>query len=345
MNRGTVIAPNWLGDAVMCLPALTALRAAIPGTAWTVLARPAVAPVFRLARLGMQVEVLPGGRTALRLPEALRGTRNSEWLILFPNSFHAALLAFRLRAKRRIGYARDARGWLLRPAIPLPANGSVPGHESFYYLELLRRAGIIDALPLESPAELRVALHPDAAAVAHWRKELAGAPAVAIHAGATFGNAKCWLPERFSELAAILVRRGAHVLLIGTRGERELAERVRQQSQGGERVRNLAGETPLEELTALLAAADLLVANDSGPMHLAGAVGTPVVALFGSTNERETYPLTRAGALRLIKAPGVECSPCKLRTCPIDHRCMTRIAVGAVMAAIEEMGCFEHRSA
>ncbi len=327
---GAVLAPNWLGDAVMSLPALLALRRARPETAWTVLARAPVAPVFRLAQLGMEVVTLPPPRS-LRLPPV-----RVEEVVILPNSFHAALLACRLGARRRIGYARDHRGFLLRPAVTPPEAGSLPGHESFYYLELLRRAGMLQSLPEESPA-LRVALHPAPEAVERWRQRLGAAPVVALHIGATFGTAKRWLPERFAELASGLTSAGASVALIGSGAERELARQVRMQTAHPEQLKNFAGETTLEELVALLAACDLLVANDSGPMHLAGAVGTPVVAIFGSTNERETYPLAAAGALKLIKAPGVACSPCKLRDCPIDHRCMTRISVAEVRAAAEAL--------
>ncbi|MGH9485607.1 MAG: glycosyltransferase family 9 protein, partial [Terriglobales bacterium] len=150
-----------------------------------------------------------------------------------------------------------------------------------------------------------------------------------------FGSAKCWLPERFAELAGELARRGVCVVLIGGNAERELARKIRMLAPHPEQLKNLAGETSLEDLVALIAAADVLVANDSGPMHVAGAVGTPVVALFGSTNEKETYPLTENGKLRLIKAPGIACSPCKLRECPIDHRCMRNIPVARVMAETE----------
>jgi len=338
MNCGAVLAPNWLGDAVMCLPALAALRRATPETDWTVLARTAVAPVFTLARLGMAVEALPPPRS-LRLPRLRPRPRQ---VVIFPNSFHAALLACRLGARRRIGYARDHRGWLLHPSLPPPAPGSLPGHESFYYLELLRRAGFLKKLP---PEPRPVALHPEAAAVARWRERLGPQTQIALHIGATFGTAKRWLPERFAELAGALAERGASVLLVGGPGERDLAREVRMLAPHPELLKNLAGETSLAELVALLAAVDLLVANDSGPMHLAGAVGTPVVALFGSTNERETYPLTQPGKLRLLKAPGVACSPCKLRECPIDHRCMTRISVSTVLAAIEELVCIASRRA
>ena len=329
-RTGAVIAPNWVGDAVMCLPAVVALRDAYPECEWTVLARAAVAPVFRLARLGFNVAPLPA-RWWRRLPRC-----PAELAVVFPNSFHAATLACRLGARRRVGYARDRRSWLLHPAVAVPQPGSIPGHESFYYLELLRGAGLIERLPEES-AELRVRLHPDAQTASNWRQRLGGSAIVALHVGATFGSAKRWLPERFAELAAELAAGGAHVVLVGSSAERDLARKVRMLAARPFEIKNLAGETTLPELVALLSAVDVLVANDSGPMHLAGAVGTPVVALFGSTNERETYPLTEAGKLRLLKVPGIACSPCKLRECPIDHPCMTGIEVPTVLQAVNEL--------
>ncbi|HVB39912.1 MAG TPA: lipopolysaccharide heptosyltransferase II [Terriglobales bacterium] len=330
LHTATVIAPNWLGDAVMCLPTLARLRAAHPGCAWTVLARPAVAPVFTLAQLGLTVRTLPA-------PPSLRIERDNgarpDLVLVLPNSFYAAVLAWRVGAKQRVGYAHDRRGFLLRPAVPAPEPGTIPAHESFYYLELARRAGLIAELPPESAPALRVPLHPDPDAVRSWRRRLGAGAVVALHVGASFGTAKRWLPERFAELAASLAGDGAQVVLVGGEAEREVGRNVRMLAARPFQIKNLAGETSLPSLAALLSAVDLLVANDSGPMHLAAAVGTPVVALFGSTNDRETYPLTAAGKLRLLKVPGIECSPCKLRECPIDHRCMTRMSVAEVLAA------------
>jgi heptosyltransferase-2 len=325
---GLIVAPNWLGDAVMSLAAVRALRAAEPERRWTVAARARVAPVYELARLGVGVVTLPERAAPRIVPQP-------EMAVVFPNSFHAALLAWRSGAPRRIGYAGQWRGALLRPAMARAAPGELPGHESYHYLELLRRAGLIAALPPE--AELHVPLRPEAAAVAQWRERFGGGRLIAIHAGATFGGAKRWLPERFAAVAAALAAEGAAVALIGGGAEREAAQQVADAARAPGTIHNLAGDTTLAELAALLAAAHALVANDSGPMHLAAAVGTPVVALFGSTNERETYPVALPGRLRLLKAPGVACSPCKLRECPIDHRCMTRIEVGEVLRAVAEV--------
>lgn len=329
----TVIAPSWLGDAVMCLPALAQVRAAHPECSVTVLARHSVAPVFSMVGLGLQVRMLPAP-PSLRL-EA-RPAR-ADALLVFPNSFYSALLARRVAARRRIGYARDRRGWLLRPAIAVPEPGSIPRHESFYYLELARRAGLIAALPADSAPELRVPLVPEAESVRLWRQRLGAGTLVAIHAGAASHTAKRWLPERFAEVAAALAGDGAQVVLIGSEAERELARTVRMLAARPFQIKNLAGETTLPSLAALLRAVDLVVANDSGPMHLAAAVGTPVLALFGPTDDKATYPLAAPGTLRLLKVPGIECSPCKLADCPIDHRCMTRLTVAEVLAAARQM--------
>lgn len=335
MTTGAILAPNWLGDVIMSLPAVSALLAATPERSWTVLARPAVANIYGMARLPLKVEPLPHHRALPRLA----GEKATRELVIFPNSFHAALLGLRLGARRRIGYARDRRGWLLKPAVPPPVPGSLPAHESFYYLELLRRAGFISELPAEDTARLRVPLYPDPARVARWRRDLAPASAerriAALHVGASGGSAKCWLPERFAELAGELARRGATVVIIGGNAERELARNIRMLAPHPEQIKNLAGETSLDDLVALIAALDVLVANDSGPMHVAGAVGTPVVALFGPTNEKATYPLAESGKLRLVTAAGVACRPCKLQECPIDHRCMRNISVAKVRAEVD----------
>lgn len=338
MTSGAILAPNWLGDVIMSLPAVSALLAATPERSWTVLARPAVANIYAMARLPLKVEPLPHHRGLPRLA----GDKAARELVIFPNSFHAALLGLRLGARRRIGYARDRRGWLLKPAVPVPVPGSLPAHESFYYLELLRRAGLISGLPAEDTARLRVPLYPDAARVARWRRGLAPASAdteagriAALHVGASGGSAKCWLPERFAELAGDLARRGATVVIIGGNAERELARKIRMLAPHPEQIKNLAGETSLEDLVALIAAVDVLVANDSGPMHVAGAVGTPVVALFGPTNEKATYPLAETGKLRLVTAADVACRPCNLHECPIDHRCMGNISVAKVRAEVD----------
>jgi heptosyltransferase-2 len=342
MRKGAIIAPNWVGDAVMSLPAMHAIGDALPGAEVDILARPSVAGVYRAARVRAAVVQLPSARgiaTMTSLCKVARGFGASvyEFAIVFPNSLYSAVLARAIRARVRVGYRRDGRAFLLTHAVARPKPGETPPHESYYYLELLRRARINNALPRDPVARL----YAPPEAVEGWRRRLAGGASnvqrlVAIHAGATFGTAKRWLPRRFGEIARRLAVAGTAVVFVGSGAERALAQWVIRLAglDGRPHVTNVAGETTLEEAIALLAAVDALVCNDSGPMHLAAAVGTPVVAIFGSTNEKETFPLASGAQPTLIKTAGVGCSPCKLRDCPIDHRCMTWISVNEVMAVL-----------
>lgn len=342
LRRILVRVPNWVGDAVLCLPAVERLREKFPAAELTVLARPGVADLYR-SRTGIaRVLVFDhqgrhrGGRGLLRLAGELRAER-FDLAVLFQNAFQAALLAFLARIPRRVGYAREARGPLLTDSIPVPRPQEIPPHETYYYLELLRRAGWEAALPVVE----RIPLAPSPAAVERMRERLrthgldgtagAGRLRVVLAPGATYGSAKCWLPERYAALADRLVEAyNAAVLLCGTSAEAGLGEAIaaRMRTQPI----SLMGATTLEEFLALLPSMDLFIGNDSGAMHLAAGVGLPQVVIFGPTDEAGTGPLNPRA--RLVKHP-VSCSPCFLRHCPVDHRCMTRISVEDVWQAVE----------
>jgi heptosyltransferase-2 len=221
---------------------------------------------------------------------------------------------------------------LLTDAIPLPAKGDIPRHERFYYLELLRRAG------LTADADPSDAIQMDGAAAAREsgarRFADAGLPVkiVGVSPGAAFGGAKRWLPERFGEAAArVALEIGAAVAVFGSEGERELCERVAGLVHDrGLPVRNFAGATGLGEFIELAAACTIYLTNDSGAMHISSASGVPTVAVFGATDETGTGPV--GNHTRVVREP-VECSPCLLRECPIDHRCMMRVTVERVVEA------------
>lgn len=338
----------------MCLPALAEFRRRWPECRLTVLARPQVAEVFRAAGQDWEVRETERpqgwGWGALRAAGRQRAPKRerADFTLVLPNSWFSALYARRLGTRRRIGYARGGRGLLLRPAMARPRAGETGTHEAFYYWELLRRAGALG----EAPAAPRARLVAAAEHVTHWRGQWEAKAAteegagplrdrrVALHAGASYGTAKRWPPERFAAVAARMAEEGAVVAWVGARAERDLAETSRREATAAlktpaaaARLVNWAGKTSLADLLALLATSDLLISNDSGPMHLAGALGVPVAAIFGATNERETSPLAAPERLAIVKAAGVECSPCKLRECPIDHRCMTRVGVEEVTAA------------
>ena len=326
MERILVRATNWIGDAVMSLPALQALRERFPSAHIAVLARPWVADLY--AREPFADEVIPyaaargwrdiGGK--LRLARELH-RRSFDCALLLQNAFEAAALVRAARIPRRIGYDRDGRGWLLTDAIPVPRSGEIPPHEQFYYLELLRRTGWLDELPSESTIRLRSA---DAAAEAGRRRmqELGiPLPVIGVSAGAAYGTAKRWLPERFAAAASRLAGEvNGSVALFGSADERALCQSVADAI--GPRAHNLAGRTTLREFIDLAAACRVYLTNDSGGMHIASALGVPTVAVFGATNHITTGP---TGALARVVREPVDCAPCLLRECPIDHRCMTAV--------------------
>ncbi|MBI4875791.1 MAG: lipopolysaccharide heptosyltransferase II [Acidobacteria bacterium] len=321
-HRILVRATNWVGDAVMSLPALRALRVRFPQAHIGVLALPWVADLY--AREPFADEVIPysarrGARDLAgkwRLAAELRA-RRFDCAILLQNAFEAALIAWLARIPRRIGYDRDGRGLLLTDAIPVPQPGQTPPHQRFYYLELLRRAGILPAFPADDTVRLEGAATP------------APGPAwVGVSPGAAFGGAKRWRPEGFAEAAVqVATRLGAGVALFGSAGERELCEQVGGLIGARAAVSNFAGRTSLREFIDRAAACRLFLTNDSGAMHIATALGVPTVAVFGATDPVATGP---AGTRwRIVREP-VECSPCLLRECPTDHRCMTRVTAERV---------------
>ena len=332
-----VRAPNWVGDAVMAIPALEAIRKSRLGAEIVVLARPAVADTYRdqpFADRVIEFDYQGRHRRWLGRAQLVAEMRREKFTvaILLQNAFEAAWLAWRAGIPERVGYARDGRGALLTKPIRVPATGEIPRHESHYYLELLRRAGWIKARGDIEPIHLRVS---DSAREAMESKLNAagsrrGVWRCAIAPGASYGVAKCWPPERFTSLADRLISEcGADVILFGTSGEREIAQSICSAMKG--RAISLVGQTTMGDLPALLSACSVFVGNDSGAMHVAAAVGLPVVGIFGSTNPEATRPVTRD--FTLIREQ-VSCSPCFLRRCPVDHRCMTRIEVGSVFSAV-----------
>jgi heptosyltransferase-2 len=334
-----VRATNWVGDAVMSLPALEAIRRRWPQAEIAVLGRDWVADLFRGQGCADRILVFdhPGRhRGALGLERLARELREERFdaAVLLQNAFQAAWLAWRAGIPERIGYARDARGWLLTRPVAVPQPGEIPSPEPYYYLELLRRAGWLDELPRIERIRLRI----EPAALDRAEATLVAAGArrgsvrVALAPGASYGAARCWPPERFAQLAdRFIAEFGADVIVFGAAAERATAERIAAAMR--QRPVVLAGRTKIGELPALCARCHLFLGNDSGGMHVAAAAGVPVVALIGPTDPAATAPLTPE--LRLVQAP-VSCSPCFLRECPVDHRCMTRITVEMVREAARE---------
>jgi heptosyltransferase-2 len=336
--------PNWIGDAVLCLPALRALRRALPKAELVVVARPWVADIFRGEELRCRTVAYDslgrhkGLSGRLRMASILR-PEGFAAAILFQNAFDAALLALLARIPIRAGYSRHGRRPLLTHPVPVPRRGEIPRHQAHHYLELLRRLGLIEAF-----SEVRqIPLHGSGHTAARnqlekllekqwplaWREKLL----VGIGAGATFGTAKRWPPERFAQLARRLSEEsGAACVFFGSEHEKPLAESL--VAQAGNSAASLAGETSLADFVRVVEGCDLYITNDTGTMHVAAALGVPTLAIFGPTDEQATRPL---GARAQVAAGKAFCRPCLLRHCPIDHRCMTSVSVEDVFRAAQSI--------
>ena len=317
--------PNWLGDVVMALPAARAVRRHFAGARVTVAGPAPVMPIVAegTGLDGVEVLALPDGRAAQA--SALRAGGH-DVAVLFTNSFGSAWVARSAGIAERWGYGTDWRRMLLARTVPAP-RGCV--HQADYYRELAVRLG----MPRDDGPPAIVVRE---ATRARARRRLLDAgwdparPLVGFAPGAAYGHAKRWPPARVAEVVARLAaERGAAAVLVGAAGDRDAARAI-ESSLAGARVIDLVGHTDLGEAVGVVAHCRAFVTNDSGAMHLAAAIGVPVTAVFGSTDERVTAPI---GAHEVLTAR-VFCRPCMLRECPIDHRCMKRISSDMVYDAV-----------
>jgi heptosyltransferase-2 len=320
VERLLIRAPNWIGDVVLSLPALRDARRNFPGARIEVLARASVKDLYAA------VPEVDSVREASGLRETARSLAGAfDAALLFANSFRTALEVFAARIPERWGYATDGRGPLLTRAARVPAQ--VRGQsEVFYYRAMLAGVG------LQTFNAQDTALRPPPEWSARGRELLEDGRWVGLTPGAAFGSAKRWLPDRYAAVGDRLARGGARVVILGGAADAPVAERIAAAMRTPPL--SLCGKTGLPELVGALSRLSLLVTNDSGPMHLAAALGVPLVAVFGPTDWRETAPLGEPQ--RLLREP-VECSPCKLRECPIDHRCMRLVSVERVATAALEL--------
>jgi len=334
-DRLVVLSPNWLGDAVMALPALADVRRQFANAHLTVAGRGSVAALFAMVPGVDAVLTLPGkgGAAAFGTWKADAATLEAgrfDTALLFPNSFASALIARQARIHERWGLATDLRGRLLTRSAPKPRG---KGHQAAYYQALVAAFGIANG-----PSYARVTPPLLESRLAPSERYVVFAP------GAAYGKAKQWPPRRFAELARLMIDAGRGVALIGSRGDQPACAEIATSVGTGAGAQksalvDLSGRTTLAELAGVMAQADAVIANDSGAMHLAGAVGAPVVAVFGATNEHRTSPLMCGpdATPPAIVATSVWCRPCMLRECPIDHRCMTRIPSEQVFEAVRRV--------
>ena len=337
--RGSLLvrATNWLGDAVMTTPAVSALRSAYPRVRIVVLAKPIVAELFRHHPDVDEVMVYErpgrheGALGRLRMAGELR-RRRFDAALLLQNAFDAALLAFLARIPERAGYATDGRWMLLTHAVRITPD-LLAQHEVEYYLRLLERLGI----PRPASPSLRIAVTADEREAMASRLEglgvERGTPLLAVNPGATFGSAKRWYPDRFAAVADALSEEwGASTVLLGSVAEAPLAREIESAMRAAPV--NLAGKTTVREMMALVSRSSFLITNDSGPMHIGAALGVPLVAIFGPTDWRRTSPWTERA--RIVRVE-VDCSPCMLRECDRGHECMLGVTAAMVIDAARDL--------
>ena len=319
-DRVLVRAPNWLGDAVMAMPALAGLKKAYPDARLTLAIGEPFAALGEMAPFVDETAALPG-RGDGRRAGALRGLRNRDFdtLIILPNSFRSAWELWPGRAKRRLGYAGSLRSFMLTHAPARPAAHSL--HQAEYF------ARLIGALyPLAAPCPFEPGV-PESARAEAARLLPGAGPYIGIGFGASYGDAKMWPAERFGALIEGLSALG-EVVLLGADGDRAAEEAVLASTKA--RPLSLVGRTPLMTLAAVFERLCGYVTNDTGPMHLAAALGTPVAGLFGPTSPEETRPLGAHVSTLYHKA---DCAPCWRRRCPTDQRCMRAITVEEALGA------------
>jgi heptosyltransferase-2 len=330
--RGT----NWIGDAVMTLPAIAAVRNTLPGARITILVKPWVADVFRLCPDVDEIMVYerPGAHNGpaglFRLAGELR-KRHFDAAILLQNAIEAAIIALLAGIPIRAGYNSDGRGFLLTHAVRR-TKAIRRIHQTDYYLEMVKALGCRpagrDALLTLRKDDERLA---DALLAEH---DLQDAPLlVGMAPGASYGPAKKWFPERFAHVADRLIEDfGAQVLLFGSADDAPSIAGVQQGAKNS--LESFAGTTALCEAMALIARCRLFISNDSGLMHAAAALGVPTIAIFGSTNPTTTSP---PGKNHAILYKDVACSPCLKTNCPTDFKCMDLVGVEDVYEAAVEM--------
>ncbi|MDY0039771.1 MAG: lipopolysaccharide heptosyltransferase II [Desulforhabdus sp.] len=321
---------NWLGDAVMTVPAMGAVRAAFPHAEIVVVATPAVAELFAGHPACDRVMIWDKKHANRGLVGLLRFSLNLrkagfDLAILFQNAIEAAIMTWLARIPNRIGYRTDGRAMLLSHGIPI-SQRERRLHHTDYYLHMINRAGIRNA-----PGQ--VSLYCTQGEIEWARQKLADRAWIAINPGAAYGSAKRWLPQRFAATANTMYQElGAHLLLLGGPEDIAIGRQISEMMHTPHM--NLIGKTSIRQLMALLSQCRLLLTNDSGPMHIAAALGTPVVAVFGPTDQTATSPV---GTFSRVVRRETDCAPCLKRHCPTDHRCMTAIGVEDVMEAVRSL--------
>ncbi len=336
IRRVLIRSANWVGDAVMSLPAIASIRLSFPGAKISILAKPWVGDLFQENTTVDRVWVYqsPGLHQGFwgkwRLAQELKAEK-FEIALLLQNAFEAAWIAFLAGISRRAGYGTDGRTLLLTHPVSVDP-GAKRGHQIDYYLTMVQSLGCrpVSRVPsLLVSQERRKEAQERLAALGVRDIE----PLVGFSPGATYGSAKEWFPERYADLAGRIIRDlGARILVFGSSGETAIPSGS--SSAHSPAILDFTGKTTLAQAVALIAQCRLFVTNDSGLMHVAAALGVPLVAIFGSTDPQRTGPLGNES--RILYKP-MPCGPCLKTKCPEDRKCMAQISVDEVYEAVKQI--------
>ncbi|MEQ1763484.1 MAG: lipopolysaccharide heptosyltransferase II [Pyrinomonadaceae bacterium] len=327
---------NWIGDAVMTIPALRRLRNIFPDAAISLHTRPWAEGVFRDADFIDEIIPIDGRgsiRSVIDQSRILR-EKNFDLAVFFPNSFESALVARLAHIPKRLGYSTEQRGFLLTDKLAVPP-WKHEVHESKYYLNLVESLSSdgVSADPGYPDLHVSDKRRSNARTDLFEAGVREGRKVVGIGAGSTNSLAKRWRATNFARVADKLsIEQDADVILLGNENEADVSRSVLDASH--EKHIDLTGQTDLATAIAILSVLDLFISNDMGLAHIAAAAGTPTIVIFGPTDENTTRPLGHR--VEIIREP-VECSPCMLRECPIDHRCMIRISPERVFESASKM--------
>ncbi len=349
MNRILVRAPNWIGDAVMCLPALSALGALFPDAEITVLARAKVHAVFAnnpnvkdLIKYDSTGEHR-GIKGRLKLSAEIK-TRRFNMAVLFQNAFDAAFISFISRIPTRVGYARDLRSPLLTHPIPV-TDEILKKHQVYYYLNIIESMGYKPAAApgTDEPAAPLINISADEQSWARsflTREGVIDKRYIGAAPGASYGPAKRWAPKHFAcVLDGFAEKLDATPVIFGGHEDMEVCSEV--SSMMKQKHLNLAGMLGLRHFMAVLDGTTLFITNDSGAMHIAAALNVPTLAVFGSTDPALTGPASKAARIVQTK---IDCSPCFKRECEFEHyRCLETVSPEMIFAAGAELLKLESR--
>jgi lipopolysaccharide heptosyltransferase II len=320
--RILIRASNWLGDSVISVPAIRAIKTGRPDAHITIAAPKKIAAIWKLVPEVDEIIPLPN-RGLFAAVRAIRRQPRFDVAVVFPNSLRSALEVWLSGIPRRVGYRGHSRKWLLNQIVPENERVGPPEHQVFHYLRIAKNLGAEISGEFIASKKMPNAQRPTP------NSQLL----VGLCPGAEYGPAKRWLPERFAEAAtSIAMQRDVKWILFGTKKDAAIGEKIC--TTLGDHCVNRIGQTTIQQLIEELRECRLLLTNDTGTMHLASLLGVPVVAIFGSTEPRMTGPL---GDGHVILRHQVECSPCFLRQCPIDFRCMKAVTVQEAVDAVLSM--------